>query len=82
MTKFSESGLPKVNLDIPMPAVSPPRSEGGPALPLSAEDQRALDAAAWRNRGVLIISVDAMTDDWERHALTTIATRLYGPRQP
>ena len=36
---------------------------------------------AWRERGVAMIRVDDLNDDWERQAVTNIANKLYGRRR-
>lgn len=36
---------------------------------------------AWQERGIAMIPVDDLQDDWERQAITNIATRLYGRRR-
>lgn len=36
---------------------------------------------AWRERGIAMIPVDDLSDDWERQAITNIANRLYGRRR-
>jgi hypothetical protein len=36
--------------------------------------------AAWRSRGVVLVNVDQLTDDWERQMLTNLANRIYGQR--
>lgn len=50
--------------------------------PTSEDDLRALRVAAWHKQGVLALSLDAVTDSWERTFLEGIGNRLYGKRQP
>jgi hypothetical protein len=49
----------------------------GPSPP---EQIRAMAAAAWRSRGMVLVNVEQLTDDWERQMVTNLAVRLYGPR--
>ena len=35
---------------------------------------------AWRERGIAMIAVDDLVSDWDRQAVTNIATQLYGRR--
>ena len=51
-----------------------------PQLPASADELRALRAAAWHKQGIVVIPLDDIYDDWDRQFLTGIATRLYGTR--
>ena len=41
---------------------------------------RAQSCKAWRERGMAMIAVDDLLDDWERQAVTNIANRMYGGR--
>ena len=36
---------------------------------------------AWQERGIVMIEVDALLDDWERQMVINIANRLYGKRK-
>lgn len=36
---------------------------------------------AWRERGIAVIPVDDLPSDWDRQAVTNIATELYGRRR-
>jgi hypothetical protein len=36
---------------------------------------------AWRERGIAMIEVDSLLDDWERQMVINIANRLYGKRR-
>lgn len=36
---------------------------------------------AWRERGIAVIPVDDLIDDWDRQMVTNIATALYGRRR-
>ena len=51
-----------------------------PQLPASADELRALRAAAWHKQGIVVIPLAELYDDWDRQFLTGIATRLYGAR--
>ena len=37
-------------------------------------------ARAWRERGIAMIPVDDLLDDWDRQMVTNIANKLYGRR--
>ena len=52
-----------------------------PAAPASEADLRAMRAAAWHKQGVLAVSLESVTDRWERTLLEAIGNRLYGRRQ-
>ncbi|MBE2260648.1 MAG: hypothetical protein IAE88_17450, partial [Rhodobacteraceae bacterium] len=43
---------------------------------------RSMRAAAWHKQGVLAVSLESVTDSWERTLLEAIGSRLYGRRQP
>lgn len=50
-----------------------------------ADERRARDVAeaskrAWHERGIAMIAVDDLLDDWERQTVINIAARLYGRR--
>ncbi len=51
-----------------------------PSGPTDPEQIRAMAAAAWQSRGMVLVNVEALTDDWERQMITNLANRLYGPR--
>ena len=51
-----------------------------PQLPASADELRALRAAAWHKQGIVVIPLAEIYNDWDRQFLTGIATRLYGAR--
>ena len=51
-----------------------------PVSPASADELRAMRAAAWHKQGIVVIPLDDLYDDWDRQFLTGIATRLYGAR--
>ena len=53
-----------------------------PPTPASEDDLQAMRAAAWHKQGVLVVSLDVVTDRWERTLLEGLGTRLYGRRQP
>lgn len=36
---------------------------------------------AWRERGIAMIAVDELIDDWDRQMVCNIATKLYGRRR-
>lgn len=52
-----------------------------PVSPASADELRAMRAAAWHKQGIVVIPLDDLYDDWDRQFLTGIATRLYGARK-
>ena len=63
--------------------MSPYRSPLAAAIssgPSSPDHIRAMAIAAWRSRGVVLVNVDQLTDDWERQMLTNLANRIYGQR--
>jgi hypothetical protein len=49
-----------------------------PALPI--DELERLAKQAWRQRGVLILWVDQVTDGWERQFLENLGRRAYGKR--
>ena len=51
-----------------------------PQLPASADQLRALRAAARHKQGIVVIPLTEIYNDWDRQFLTGIATRLYGAR--
>ena len=53
-----------------------------PPTPASEDDLRSMRAAAWHKQGVLAVSLESLTDSWERTLLEAIGSRLYGRRQP
>lgn len=51
-----------------------------------AEERRRQEVAegsrrAWQERGIAMIEVDALLDDWERQMVINLANRLYGKRR-
>lgn len=48
--------------------------------PMSAEEFAALRSRAWTERGIILISIDEVLDDWLRQALVNLATKLFGRR--
>lgn len=48
--------------------------------PLARNELRAFAARAWHERGYLCVSLDEISDDFERQFLTNIGARLYGSR--
>lgn len=36
---------------------------------------------AWQERGIAMIEVDELLDDWERQMVTNIANRIHGRRR-
>jgi len=53
-----------------------------PVAPATADELRAMRAAAWHKQGVLAVPLDAVTDRSERLLLEGIGNRLYGRRRP
>jgi hypothetical protein len=49
-----------------------------PALPI--DELERLAKQAWRSRGVLILWVDQVADEWERQFLENIGSKTYGKR--
>jgi len=49
-----------------------------PPSPTSAEELRALRAAAWHKQGIVVIPLDEIYDEWERRFLAALAAKLYG----
>ena len=49
-----------------------------PAMPI--DELEKLARAAWKGRGVLILWVDQIADDWERQFLENIGSKTYGRR--
>ena len=63
--------------------MSPYRSPLAAAIssgPSSPDQIRSMAIAAWRSRGVVLVNVDQLTDEWERQMLTNLANRIYGQR--
>lgn len=59
------------------------RSYLGNYLPQSTLDQGEIDRLsheAWRKRGVVVLQVDTIKDDWLRQGITNEANRRFGPR--
>ena len=52
-----------------------------PPTPTTEDELRAMRVAAWHKQGVLALSLESVTDRWERTLLEGIGTRLYGKRQ-
>ena len=52
-----------------------------PVAPATADELRAMRAAAWHKQGVLAVPLEAVTDRSERLLLEGIGNRLYGRRQ-
>ena len=48
--------------------------------PATEEELRAMRAAAWHKQGILVVSPEALRDDWERQCVTNIGNRLFGKR--
>lgn len=51
-----------------------------PASPASADELRAMRAAAWHKQGIVVVPLDEIFDEWDRAFLSGIATKLYGAR--
>ena len=51
-----------------------------PVSPASADELRAMRAAAWHKQGIVVIPLAEIYNDWDRQFLTGIATKLYGAR--
>ena len=51
-----------------------------PQSPASADELRAMRAAAWHKQGIVVVPLDDIYDNWDRAFLTGIATKLYGAR--
>ncbi len=64
-----------------MNAPSIPRCVLGRLLPIPATSEAelfALRRRAWREQGIVILSVHSIDDPWLRQAIINEATRLYG----
>jgi len=48
--------------------------------PMSPEEFSALRCMAWTERGIIVISIDEVADDWLKQALINLATKLFGKR--
>lgn len=59
---------------IPSSFPKPPRE------PLSWEQLKPMAREAWR-RGVLVIRLEDLTDEWERQFAANIGNRIHGERQ-
>jgi len=59
-----------------------PRALGrlAPESPASADELRAMRAAAWHKQGIVVVPLDEIFDEWDRVFLSGIATKLYGAR--
>ena len=51
-----------------------------PTSPRDADELKAMRVAAWHKLGMAVISLDELTDDWDRQFLTALANRMYGAR--
>jgi len=51
-----------------------------PQSPASADELRAMRAAAWHKQGIVVVPLEYIYDDWDRAFLSGIATKLYGAR--
>ena len=51
-----------------------------PESPASADELRAMGAAAWHKQGIVVVPLDEIFDEWDRAFLSGIATKLYGAR--
>jgi hypothetical protein len=55
--------------------------------PSEYEEQRRRQSVAensrraWQERGIAMIEVDELLDDWERQMVTNIANRIHGTRR-
>jgi hypothetical protein len=62
-----------------MNAPFPPRCALGRFVPATTETESyAMRCRAWREQGVVTLSVDAIGDPWLRQAIINEAKRLYG----
>jgi hypothetical protein len=64
-----------------MNAPFPPRCALGRLLPVAATSEAELHAMrrrAWREQGIVTLSIDAIGDPWLRQAIVNEAKRLYG----
>lgn len=46
-----------------------------------AQMVRQQSERAWRERGIAMIPVDELCDDWDRQMVTNLANKLYGRRR-
>jgi hypothetical protein len=67
-------GLAEMTLRSPLGAVV------GPTGAASAEQVRRMAKAAWHSGKTVVISLDWLTCDADRRALTALADRVHGPR--
>jgi len=51
-----------------------------PESPASADELRAMRAAAWHKQGIAVVPLEDIYDDWDRAFLSGIATKPYGAR--
>ncbi|MFM7256118.1 MAG: hypothetical protein ACKO3C_10845 [Betaproteobacteria bacterium] len=51
-----------------------------PESPASADELRAMGAAAWHKQGIVVVPLEDIYDDWDWAFLSGIATKLYGAR--
>ena len=49
-------------------------------MPATEGELRAMRAAAWHKQGILVVTPEAVRDDWERQCVTNIGNRLFGKR--
>ena len=64
-----------------MNAPFPPRCALGRLVPIPATTETELYAMrrrAWREQGIVTLSIDAIDDPWLRQAIINEAKRLYG----
>lgn len=64
-----------------MNAPFPPRCALGRLVPVAATSEADLDAMrrrAWREQGVVTLSIASIDDPWLRQAIINEAKRLYG----
>jgi hypothetical protein len=64
-----------------MNAPFPPRCALGRLVPVAATSEADLDAMrrrAWREQGIVTLSISAIDDPWLREAIINEAKRLYG----
>jgi hypothetical protein len=51
---------------------------GLPSGPTPDDTIRQMAAAAWRTRGICVLWIEGVSDDWLRRALINECNRLYG----
>lgn len=59
-----------------------PRTTAGwtATAPLDAKQMEAMARRAWRDRGIVILWPERISDDWDRQHVVNLANSLYGPR--